>query len=510
MGSFTDADIAQLEARGIAVAEARRQLDRLASPPPVTRVVRPCVVGDGIEVVSPAEEERLLARADALQAAGRVSKFVPASGAATRMFKSLLAVQHRSELETAADLEAHDGDPAVAETIRFFREIDSLPFRRGLASRLVENGHTLGKWPDVPLRAALDELLSASGLGYAELPKGLIPFHRYDESRTPIEEHLVEATMYTKDDSGNCRICFSVAPAHADRFRRFLGGAGPRWEERTRSTFDIMLTAQNPSTDTLALDEAGEAVREKDGSLHLRPGGHGALLANLSEMQGDVVVLKNIDNVVTDTQKELLVRWKRLLVGKLAEVESAVHSWCRRLDEAYSPLLAREAIGYLRSTFSRVIPDDEELARPDALQKLLRRPIRVCGMVRNTGEPGGGPFWVVDASAESAQIVEASQIDLTDPEQANVVGAATHFNPVDIVASLRDFRGRPFALPDFVDRDAVFVSEKSVDGRPIRALEHPGLWNGAMAGWHTLFVEVPAETFAPVKSILDLLRPEHQ
>lgn len=511
MSPFNDSDARQLAARGLTIADARRQLERLATPPAATRVLRPCRVGDGIVQIPPEAEERLLARAEALRAEGRAAKFVPASGAATRMFKSLAAVRRRSELTSPDALERHASDPDVAATIRFFESLDRLPFRRLLLRHLERAGHELGRWPDVDVVPVLNAVLSRRELGYADMPKGLLPFHRYEETRTPLEEHLLEAASTIRDAEDTCRVTFSVAPAHADRFRRFIDVACSKWQDRLGVTFEVTVTTQNPSTDTLALDDAGNAVRESDGSLHFRPGGHGALLSCLSEMGGDVVFLKNIDNVVTEKGLETLVKWKRLLAGKLAEVESATHGWCRRLDDAYSPSAAREALAFLEKTFTRDLPDDPDLVRPDVVSSLLRRPIRVCGMVPNSGEPGGGPFWVADRDGvASAQIVEASQIDLDDPAQRAVVRAATHFNPVDLVVSLRDFRGHAFDLRKYVDPDAVFVSRKSIGGHPIRALEHPGLWNGAMARWHTLFVEVPADTFAPVKTVLDLLRPEHQ
>jgi len=299
----------------------------------------------------------------------------------------------------------------------------------------------------------------------AALPKGLLPFHRYaGTSRTPFEEHLVEAAATVRDANGNCRLHVTVSPEHRAAFARVLESARPRLERETEARFVVEFSEQSPSTDTVALDESGHLLRDAEGRILFRPGGHGALLKNLEESGGDVVLVKNIDNVVPDARRAPTILWKRLLAGFLVRRERA---------------------------------SDRQ------------RPIRICGVVRNEGEPGGGPFWVAGPEGESRQIVESAQVDLLERGQAAIWGKATHFNPVDLVCSLRDAAGRPFDLSRFVDERAVFVAKKTHEGRALLALERPGLWNGAMAHWETVFVEVPKETFAPVKTILDLLRPEH-
>jgi hypothetical protein len=415
---FSSEDRARIEAQGLTVREVQRQAALLRDPPPAVRLVRPCTIPDGVERIAERDVPELLALADEAARAGRLSKFVPASGAASRMFAFLLA-----------------GAPETRETKRFRESRDAFPFRE-----------------------SVEELSRA--------PKALIRFHAYPGgARTAFEEHLFEAASTIRDASGLCRVHFTVSPEHRGAFEDKLGEIRPRVERATGARFSVSFSEQSPSTDTVALDESGRLFRDAEGRILFRPGGHGALLRNLEESGGDVVLVKNIDNVVPDAQRAPTILWKRLLVGFLVRLERA---------------------------------------------SARMRPLRVAGVVRNEGEPGGGPFWTAGSFGESRQIVESAEVNLADPAQAAIWGAATHFNPVDLACSLRDAAGRPFELPRFVDERAVFVARKTHDGRGLRALERPGLWNGAMADWETAFVEVPRETFAPVKTILDLLRPEHQ
>jgi hypothetical protein len=421
MDAFSAADRASIAAHGLTEAEALRQLALLRDPPAPRRLVRAATAGDGIVRIPEREHTELLALADEAARAGRLSKFVPASGAASRMFGFLLA-----------------GAPESPEKRRFFESVDAFAFA-----------------------GDLDRLAST--------PKGLLPFHRYPEgSRTPFEEHLFEAADTVRDASGLCRVHFTVSPEHRALFEKKLSEARPRVERATGARFVVSFSEQAPSTDTIAGDPGGGPFRTASGALLFRPGGHGALLANLGDVAcegGDVVLVKNIDNVVPDARRGPTLLWKRLLSGLLVRIE-------------------------------RSGPRD--------------RPIRVCGVVRNEGEPGGGPFWVSGPAEESLQIVESAQVDPKDPSQAAIWKTASHFNPVDLACSLRDAAGRPHDLSGFVDENAVFISEKTHEGKPLKALERPGLWNGAMAFWETVFVEVPKETFAPVKTVLDLLRPEHR
>ena len=419
MDTFTSEDRARIEAQGLTVEEVERQAALLRDPPPAAKLLRPCTAGDGVTRIDEGEHAELLALAGEAAGAGRLSKFVPASGAASRMFEFL-----------------RSGESDHPDVRRFRENASSFAFSAGDLQAL------------------------------AALPKGLLPFHRYAEAvRTPFEEHLVEAAATVRDAVSVCRVHVTVSPGHRAAFEAVLERARPRLERETGAQFEVRFSEQGPSTDTVAIDEAGRLFRDSEGRLLFRPGGHGALLKNLAESGGDVVLVKNIDNVVPDDLRAPTLLWKRLLSGLLVQIERT--------------------------------------SRRD-------RPLRACGVVRNEGEPGGGPFWVEGPGGETRQIVESAQVELANPEQAAIWNAATHFNPVDLACSLRDSSGRPFDLPRFVDERAVFIAKKTHGGQTLFALERPGLWNGAMALWETAFVEVPMETFTPVKTALDLLRPEHQ
>ncbi len=494
---FTDDDRRQMAALGIPPEEVARQVEIFRRPPAPIRLLRPCRLGDGIRALTEAEKPRLRELAREAAAEGRTSRFVPASGAASRMFKDLLAFLN----------EGTDG-PAIEA---FFAGLDRFAFASSL--------------PQLPLearRAILTALLTSAGLGYADLPKGLLLFHRYPPPatpRTPFEEHLVEAARTNRAADGLCRLHFTVSPQHEAGFRARLESAGPRLEAGLGARFDVSFSHQAPATDTLAVDPENRPFRQADGSLLFRPGGHGSLLQNLADWGregGDLVLLKNIDNVVTDAGKPVVDEWNLLLFGLLADLTGRAHALGDRLEEeGAEPALLAEIERFFAAELSMTFPAGSPEERPEErarrLADRLDRPFRVAGVVPNTGEPGGGPFWVRSAAGEiSLQIVEISQIDRGSPEQSAHLTAATHFNPVDLVCALRDRHGRPHDLALHVDPETVFLAEKSHDGRPLRAFERPGLWNGAMAGWNTVFVEIPGATFAPVKTILDLLRPEHQ
>jgi hypothetical protein len=331
--------------------------------------------------------------------------------------------------------------------------------------------------------------------------------------RTPFEEHLVEGTGTVRDGEGRCRIHFTVSPEFEREFRTLLEARRAFLERSYSARLDVTFSVQHPSTDTIAVDLENRPFRLDDGSLLFRPGGHGALLRNLADLGADLVYVKNIDNVVPESRSKTVILWKKLLGGLLVGLERRALALSQALEAPGCPgSVLDDAARFLRASFGVPVPPAEShegLCR--TLDRRLRRPIRVCGVVRNQGEPGGGPFWVEGADGEvTAQIVESSQVDVSSPAQKAIWSSSTHFNPVDLVLSLRDHAGRPYDLGRFVDPSTVFISKKSRDGRELKALEQPGLWNGAMAGWNTVFVEVPGETFAPVKTVLDLLRPEHQ
>ncbi len=491
---LTAADRRQLAAHGLSGAEVKRQLAVLASPPPAAPVLRPCTVGDGILRLAPADFANLEKEQQAAARAGRFSKFVPASGAATRMFADLLAAWAGSTTGTA--LTARD---------RLVRELDRLPFSEPLAAQASQPA------------ALLDALLSRQGLDLASRPKALVPFHRIaNGSRTAFAEHLAEAAEVVTDGSGICRLHFTVGADYQNDFDQHLNALREPLETAHGVRFEVAFSHQGAATDTIALTPHGEFFRRRDGQLLLRPGGHGALLANLEAAAGDLVLVKNIDNILPAEHRQVAARYQRLLGGLLARLQNTAFEILEHLDS--SPPLAGEelaaalefAADSLQITAARQLADSAEPAVREFLRYAIDRPLRVCGMVPNEGEPGGGPFWVGKTAGATAQIVEAAQIDRTDPRQQAVVAAATHFNPVDLACALRDRHGKPYRLADFVDPATAFVSRKTAGDRPLLALEHPGLWNGAMAHWTTVFVEVPAATFAPVKTVFDLLRPEHQ
>ena len=529
---FGDRDLQQMERLGIAPEEALRHVELFRNPPPYTRVLRPCTLGDGIRAIAAEDEPELTARFDEAAAAGRIHKFVPASGAASRMFQPLL--EHLEELEGAGGPAAagrhgsREGSapPPSAEVRTFFDELPRFAFFEELAAAAGARGVRLpfpaeagsGGLPAADRRTVLSCLLTAEGLGYAELPKGLILFHRHpDGPRTPFEEHLVEAADYARDRDGVCRLHFTVSPRHEAGFRSLLAARGAALGRRLGCRFEVGFSHQRRSTHTLAVDPELRPFRQADGSLLFRPGGHGALLDNLQQLAdggAGVVLLKNIDNVVPDRLKPELTRWKKLLGGVLVAYRERTARLLEGLDaDLPDEELIDEAARFVERELARRLPAAFTAASPAEQRHLLAaaldRPLRVAGVVRNTGEPGGGPYWVEGAGGElSLQIVERSQIG-PEPDQQAALAASTHFNPVDIACALHDRAGRPYGLARYVDPATVFIAAKAHEGRPLKALERPGLWNGAMAGWNTLFVEVPSSTFAPVKTVLDLL-PEHQ
>lgn len=492
--SWSPADLAQLAAHGIPAAEADRQLARLRAGQQWTRLARPCTPGDGLLHIDGSRHAGLLARFRAAAGTSAATRFVPASGAATRMFQPLQAP-------------AEDG----RELTRLVTELDRFPFRAVLEEEVLRQGHSFSaarRREGLPL--LLEALLEADGLNYAQLPKGLLPFHRgSDGTRTAMVEHLAETALLV--GRGNlARLHFTVSTEHQALFEAHLA----EWLEPLTQCygvrFEVGFSTQRPATDTLALGPDGQPLRDGNGRLTLRPGGHGALLANLAELPGEVVLIRNIDNVVPDVRKADNLLWDALLGGLLLELLENRRALLELLrhtpDDA---ALCRWATAFLLWELGADLP----ATAPDAatLIELLDRPLRVCGMVKNSGEPGGGPFWVENAQGRlSRQIVELSQVERSDPQQAAIAAAATHFNPVIMACAMRDGEGRPYPLDSYVDHQAAIVTGKVQNGQPVRILEHPGLWNGAMAGWHTLFVELPQSTFNPVKTVFDLLRPAHQ
>lgn len=468
-----------MEEHGLTPAALETQLKNFREGFPFLPVTRAASCGDGIRVLDAAGIEQAAARYDRAKESLRVVKFVPASGAATRMFKDLF------------------------EFVREGR-------RTAVVGELLANRRRFAFWPE--LRTIIgddaDELrtvenIVAEGLRYGETQKGLVSFHRYgDEVRKAVEEHLVEGAQYAAA-GGEVKIHFTVSPEHLTRFDALLAEKIPGYESRFGVKYRISFSVQDPSTDTLAVNPDCTPFRRADGRLLFRPAGHGALIGNLGKIDADIVFVKNIDNVTTDARRGDTVLYKKALAGVLLALQERIFEYLMALEVPGAEL--EPIAAFIENELCVKLPKDYGTA---LLRQVLDRPIRVCGMVRNEGEPGGGPFWVTGADGlETLQIAESNQIA---PEKRELMRLATHFNPVDLVCSFRTSKGGRFDLQEFVDPATGFISRKSDGGRELLAQELPGLWNGAMARWNTVFVEVPITTFSPVKVVTDLLRPEHQ
>jgi len=476
---FTEKDLEQIAAHGLTVETVERQIENFRKGFPFLKVVRAASPGDGITVLDEKGVAHAIETYDRSLAGKRVVKFVPASGAATRMFKELFEF-------------VNDG-------------------KRGAGiDRLLDNIEKFAFWPE--LKAVLGEgaddraVVSAiikEGLAYGSKPKGLVTFHAYGEgARKAVEEHLAEGAMYAAAD-GRVAIHFTVSAEHTDGFRALLAEKVPFYEKKFGVRYDISFSVQKPSTDTIAVNPDNTPFRTGDGRLLFRPAGHGALIENLNDIDADIVFIKNIDNVTTDARKGDTVTYKKALAGLLLELQAETFRHLAALRAGSADLAGTAR--FIEEKLCTKLPEAYDAA---LLEKVLDRPIRVCGMVRNEGEPGGGPFWVANADGtRSLQIAESSQIS---PEDMPLMKGATHFNPVDLVCGVKDCEGRHFDLRRYTDPATGFISSKSSGGRDLRAQELPGLWNGAMADWNTVFVDVPITTFSPVKVVQDLLRPQHQ
>ena len=468
-----------MEEHGLTPAALETQLKNFREGFPFLPVTRAASCGDGIRVLDAAGIEQAAARYDRAKESLRVVKFVPASGAATRMFKDLF------------------------EFVREGR-------RTAVVGELLANRRRFAFWPELRTIVGDDadelrtvENIVAEGLRYGETPKGLVSFHRYgDEVRKAVEEHLVEGAQYAAA-GGEVKIHFTVSPEHLTRFEALLAEKIPGYESRFGVKYRISFSVQDPSTDTLAVNPDCTPFRRADGRLLFRPAGHGALIGNLGKIDADIVFVKNIDNVTTDARRGDTVLYKKALAGVLLALQERIFEYLMALEVPGAEL--EPIAAFIENELCVKLPKDYGTA---LLRQVLARPIPVCGMVRNEGEPGGGPFWVTGADGlETLQIAESNQIA---PEKRELMRLATHFNPVDLVCSFRTSKGGRFDLQEFVDPATGFISRKSDGGRELLAQELPGLWNGAMARWNTVFVEVPITTFSPVKVVTDLLRPEHQ
>lgn len=437
----------------------------------------------------------------------KIVKFVPASGAASRMFKNMFEFLGADYDKPTTDFEK-----------KFFDHIHDFAFYNDLNAACMDN---TGKNIDALLseqnyKAIVSNLLEAAGLNYGALPKGLLKFHRYaDGVRTPLEEHLVEGALYAAGKTGKVNVHFTVSTEHRALFEKLVAAKVGEYEAKYGAKYHISFSEQKPNTDTVAADMENKPFRDKDGKLLFRPGGHGALIENLNDLDADIVFIKNIDNVVPDRLKADTVIYKKLLAGVLVTLQKQAFEYLELLDSGhYSHEQLETIIRFVQQQLRCRRTDLKELEDADLviyLRKKLNRPMRVCGMVKNVGEPGGGPFLAYNPDGTiSLQILESSQIDMNDPEKKAMFEKGTHFNPVDLVCAIRDYKGRKFNLLEHVDKATGFISYKSKNGKDLKALELPGLWNGSMSDWNTVFVEVPLSTFNPVKTVNDLLREQHQ
>ena len=495
---FSQKDINQIQQRGATVRAVEEQIEHFKKGFPWMKIVGPATPHRGIRVLTEAEADAAIRYYEGAEIAGKC-KFVPASGAASRMFKDIFA--GLATLEKGEDL------PEGAPGAKLAAQIDKFAFY---------TEELFGPKADTAAyrKSVLAKVLTDEGLGYGAKPKGVIKFHRYEggEVRTAIAEHLVEAATYMRNADGTCNLVVTISPEHQPLFEAALAEVQPVFEARYGVKYNVTFTFQDKATDTIAVDLENKPFRKADGSLLFRPAGHGALIYNLNKVQDELVSIKNIDNVAHEKLLPVTAQYKQVLMGAALQLRDRIFGYLKQLDEAPSVQLCNEIENFLDKELCVQLPlAHNETERVQMLRAKLNRPIRVCGMVKNEGEPGGGPYVIAGKDGcTSLQILESVQINKADAGAMEAMSHATHFNPVDLVCCLNNYKGEHFDLLQYVDPEAGFMSSKSYEGRELKALELPGLWNGAMSNWNTLFVEVPLETFNPVKVVLDLLRPAHQ
>jgi hypothetical protein len=491
---FSEKDLSQIEARGAKLETILEQIENFKNGFPYMNVIKAATIDDGMIQLGDEKAAKLAKDFDDQIFGKKLLKFVPASGAASRMFKSLFAALEEDKIDKSVN--------EFLERLQDFAFYESLI--KSIGSESADH------------KTILKHLLTAEGLDYGGLPKGLLEFHKYGEqTRTPAEEHLVEGARYA-NAGGKVNLHFTVSPEHRSKFQALIDSVLESYEAKFGVKYNISFSEQKPSTDTIAVNLDNTPFRTSDDELLFRPAGHGALLENLNDQDADVVFIKNIDNVVPDSLKEQTITYKKALASLVLSYQEVIFAFLKMMDGVkLSEVDLLEISEFLENELCVEAPEDYEdyslEEKKEYCRTKLNRPLRICGMVKNVGEPGGGPFWVENADGStSLQVVESAQIDLKDPEQKEIFDDATHFNPVDLICTLKDYKGNKFNLLDFRDAKTGFNTQKSQSGRDLKAQELPGLWNGAMANWNTLFVEVPLITFNPVKTVNDLLRPEHQ
>jgi len=515
MLQFTPQDLAFMAQRGSDIEQVEKQFNFFKTGFDFANINRNVSIGDGMVKFSENDVNHWIGIYEWLAQKKEIVKFVPASGAASRMFKDLYEALNTEKL-------------TVNEKTKLYVEkIKDFAFFNDLKEKIEENGISFDEiMQDSTSKILFEYLLDEKGLNYGNLPKGLLKFHKYEtETRTALEEHLVESAKYAQSGDGVCRLHFTVSQEHLDKFNKLVAQVKEKYEKRFGVSYHITYSVQSPATDTLAAELANTPFRDKNGNLLFRPGGHGALINNLNNIHADLVFVKNIDNVTTEDKLEPTVVYKKALAGYLLHLQEKSFEYIktiilkgalsrrkeqgeRRKEKLLSDLTDRELNEIIDfAKHELMIQFENENPTQEEVLKKLQRPMRICGMVKNEGEPGGGPFWITNRNGEtSLQIVESSQIDMNHPSQKEFMKTASHFNPVDMICCFKDVNGNYYDLNKYVDPFTGFISQKSYEGRTLKAMELPGLWNGAMADWITIFVEVPLSTFNPVKTVFDLLK----
>ncbi|HMC01648.1 MAG TPA: DUF4301 family protein [Flavobacteriaceae bacterium] len=514
---FLEKDVKQIEAKGLTLEKVKDQIGVFKSSIPYINLVSAATIGNGILRFSENEHNELINVFEEEKNNLSILKFVPASGAATRMFKFLFKFlkEYNPEHES---INSYINNKNNKDLYIFFVGLEKFPFYHEVMTKIQElypNYETLNtnRKSLLFVKTMLDE----DFLNYGDSPKGLLPFHKYKNNviSTAFEEHLYESALYSSLES-SAKLHFSISEKYKNKFREEFNRIEKKVAQKTGTQFDISFSYQKESTDTIAVTMDDKPFRNNEGLLLFRPSGHGALIENLNDLDADIIFIKNVDNVVVYKYKDEVAKYKKVLAGVLIELQQQIFKFSDEIenqiiDENKIYIIAEFLSNKLNVNISSEFKKYTQKYKIEYLKEKLNRPIRVCGMVKNEGEPGGGPFWVKDENGNvSLQIVESAQVNSKNKKQKEILKESTHFNPVDLVCGVKDYQGNKFDLTDFVDHNAAFITKKTQSGVEIKALELPGLWNGGMANWNTIFVEVPLITFNPVKTVNDLLKAPHQ
>ena len=514
---YTKSDLKQFKRRGIKPEQIENQLENFKKGFDFVQIRDAATINNGIHSLNDEQADEFIRIFEEKRNTLKMVKMVPASGSASRMFKALNTF-FNTYTGSDEDYLKYRQDKEPGSIFSFFEKLKEFPFYPHLKEALYKDRHDLDKllWKNQFI-LILEYILTEKGLNYNATPKGLIDFHIYkDHIRTAVEEHLVEAALYANDDKV-AHLHFTVSEEHIGKFKALMKSVLKEYQKTYNLKYDITYSIQSPATDTVSLDSEGNLLRDNEGNIVFRPGGHGALIHNLNDLKEELIFIKNIDNVAPDRNKADTIKYKKILAGVLLKTQNRIFDYMKILNKKSSITEEKlneieqyiyENLGYKPQEGLTHASLKEKAAY---LKRLLDRPLRVCGMVKNEGEPGGGPFLAYNNDGTiSLQILESSQIDMNDPTAKEMFEKGTHFNPVDLVCAVRDYKGHKFDLTKYVDKATGFISYKSKNGKDLKALELPGLWNGAMSDWNTVFVEVPLSTFNPVKTVNDLLREQHQ